>query len=105
MACANCNDLEVHSQSLNDLTISELELSAKTCKFCQIVLSIVKETDPTRVEYISITSDTRDERLQGINLHVSILPGYTKATGYEQYTIRNLSGKHKFSLVSNEISI
>lgn len=96
MACPNCNDLQATSQSLDDIAISEVENSAKTCKFCQMVLFIVRETDLTLIDCLRFTKDTQDDSYDGIKLHVRFLPGYIRETGCLEYTVRNISSKYKF---------
>jgi hypothetical protein len=105
MSCPTCHELELNPHvayhggrdRIDYFSVSEVEASARTCMFCRILLSILKEVDLTRVTSLGITNDTRDGTFKGIILRVQCQYGYTLPRGtYAQYAVRNLSSKSWF---------
>lgn len=98
--CPICHEFELNPhvayhggrERMDYFSVSEVETSARTCKFCQILLSILEEVDLTRVSSLGITNDTRDGTFKGIMFCVEYSYGYTLPGGtYARYFVRNLS--------------
>jgi hypothetical protein len=107
MACPICHEFEFNPnvtfrggrEPMDYFKVSEVEASAKTCKFCNALFSILDGVDLTRIPNLGIRNDTRDGTFKGIIFDIEGDSGYTLPYGrspdgtppHARYTLRNLS--------------
>jgi RNase P subunit RPR2 len=92
MPCPACNDALTYGKDFTSPveTVADLERYATTCRYCGILLSLVKDCRPELMIFVRIRADTQNRCTKGVIVFFRYRDGVTQRS--KEYAICNLLG-------------